>query len=285
MAANRAEFRIRDMARVLEVAESGFYRWDHRRHTPSSKDLEDARLIQRMRTIHAESRRSYGEVRLRHALRRAGEAIGLTRLRRLKRAGGIHCETRKAYRATTRRDRRQDPSPDLVQRDFRATGPNELWVADATHVHTDEGALYLAIILDVFSRRIVGHATDARQTAGLMVSALRQAVSLRAPSKRLVHHSDQGSQYTSMDFRRHCKGYGIRQSMGSVGDCYDNAMAEAVFSTIETELLDRCRFATRAQASRTLIQYIDGFYNSRRMHSSLGYLSPVEYEQRHRQAA
>lgn len=285
MVANRASFHVCDMARVLEVAASGFYRWQRNRDRRSAKAREDGRLLGRLRTIHVESRRTYGEARLLQAMRRDGESIGLCRLRRLMKEGRIRCETRKAYRVTTRRDSRRRPAPDLVRRSFRAQRPNELWVADATYVPTREGTLYLAIVMDAFSRRIVGYAMAARQTSQLMTQALRQAVTRRQPSACLIHHSDQGSQYTSHDFQRQCAAYGIRQSMGSVGDCYDNAMAESAFATIETELLDRHRFETRDAARRALIQYIDGFYNSRRIHSSLDHRSPIEYERHHAEAA
>ena len=277
MAANRHEFSVHEMARALGIARSGYYRWQAR--SPDSRPVRDRRWLAMLRSVHLEHRRLYGSRKLHHAMAMRGEPISMRQVRRLMVLGGIRCETRKAYRPTTKRDRRGQAACDRLGRHFRADAPNRVWVADATYVHTGEGTLYLATVLDVASRRIVGYAMGVRNTAELAVAALRRAIARRRPERgRLVHHSDQGSPYTSRSLRALCARWRIRRSMGEVGCCYDNAMAESFFSTLETELLDRQRFATREVAGREIVRFIDGYYNTRRSHSALDYASPAEYE-------
>ena len=180
---------------------------------------------------------------------------------------------------TTARDGSR-PAPDLVDRNFMADEPNRLWVADITYVPTWAGFLYLAVVLDAYSRRIVGWSMATTLGTQLVLDALNMAVLTRRP-RGVIHHSDQGSQYTSIAFGQRCRDVGVRPSMGSVGDAYDNAMCESFFATLECELLERCRFKTRAEAQIVIFDFIEGFYNPRRRHSSLGYLSPVDYERRH----
>ena len=200
------------------------------------------------------------------------------RVARLMRESDLAGVSRRKRPRTTRRDKTARPAPDLVDREFEAEAPDRLWVADITYVPTLCGFLYLAIVLDVFSRRIVGWAMARRPRAELVVDALNMAVAQRRPDKGVVHHSDRGSQYTSLAFGKRCRKAGIRLSMGSVGDCYDNAMAESFFASLECELLDRTKFQNHAEARRELFRYIEGWYNPHRRHSALGYLSPVNFE-------
>ena len=280
MQANRAEFHVTDMARVLGVFRSGFYRWLSDAEKRLRREAEDSRLIKRMRTIQEEVRWTYGARRMRIELFHRGDIVGFRRVIRLMRKGGLRCRTRRAKRGLTKPEDAAVKAPDMVGRKFTAERPNQLWVADSTHIHTLEGAVYLAIVLDVHSRRVVGYRIGMAHTAQLMVEALQHAASYRTVTGTLIHHSDQGSQYTSRAFRECCRRLGIERSMGRVGNCYDNAMAEAFFSTLETELLDAHRFRTREESKIAISRFIDGFYNTRRLHSALGYMSPVAYEKK-----
>jgi putative transposase len=196
------------------------------------------------------------------------------------RAAGLAGISRRRSRGCTRRNPRQEPYPDLVQRDFTPTAPDRLWVADITQHRTEEGWLYLAAVLDVFSRMVVGWAMGAQVVAGLVVRALTMAIRRRRPDGGLVHHSDHGAQYTSLAFGRTLREAGLAGSMGSVGDALDNAVAESFFASLQTELLDRHACATRAELRSAIFEYIEAFYNRRRRHSTLGYLSPAEFERR-----
>ncbi len=279
MAANRAEFTVLEMARVCEVARSGYYRWLAQSQQRSEAAQKTTALIQKLRTLHTECRGRYGARRLHQMLLLLGEPISLRQVRRLMTEAGIRCMTRRAKRKTTWRDPHAGKAADLVGRDFTAEAPNRLWVADSSYIHTRQGFLYLAVVLDVWSRRIVGYWMSARHSTGLMVTALNEALLQRNPDANiLVHHSDQGSQYTSAEFRNRCEQAGILRSMGRVGDCYDNAMAESFFSTLELELLDLHTFETRQQASAAIVQFIDGYYNTTRLHSALDYRSPIAFE-------
>ena len=232
----------------------------------------------RVRTVHASSRQTYGAPRVHAELRARGAAHGRKRIARLMRdAGLVGASHRRGGPTTTRRDKEARPAPDLVDRNFTAMGPNQLWVADITYVPTAVGFLYLAVVLDAFSRKIVGWAMANSLRAELVLDALEMAVGQRRP-KDVIHHSDQGSQYTSVAFGKRCGEAGVRPSMGSVGDAYDNAMAESFFSTLEAELLSRRRFASQAEARMACFSYIEGWYNTVRLHSALGYRSPMAYE-------
>jgi len=210
-----------------------------------------------------------------------GLHVGRKRVARLMRAAGLVGCHRRRRRGLTRRDPQAAPAPDLVERAFTAQRPDQLWVADITYVPTWSGWLYLAVVLDVWSRRVVGWAMADHLRAELVVDALEMALWTRQPAAGLVHHSDQGCQYTSLAFGRRCREAAITPSMGSVGDCFDNAMAESFFATLECELLDRTRFATRTQARVAVFDYLEGFYNPHRRHSALNYLSPTDYERSH----
>jgi putative transposase len=223
---------------------------------------------------------TYGARRIRIELREQGIRCARKRVVRLMREAGLSGAQRRRYRGTTRQAREALAAPDLVKRDFTASRANQLWVADVTYVRTGEGWLYLATVLDAWSRRIVGWAMGETLRTQLVVEALNMAVWNRRPIAGVVHHSDRGAQYTSVTFSRRCEEAGVLPSMGAVGDAYDNALAEAFFATLEIELLMQHTFATRKAARLALFDFIEGFYNSHRRHSALGYLSPAEFERR-----
>jgi len=276
MSANQATFSIATMARVLGASEAGYHAW--RKRPPSKRQEADTKLLQRVRTIHASSRQTYGAPRMHAELRAGGEKHGRKRIARLMRAAGlVGASRRRSGIITTRRDREARPAPDLVDRKFAAPGPNRLWVADITFVPTASGFLYLAVVLDAWSRKIVGWAMANHIRAELVVDALEMAIGQRRPGD-VIHHSDQGSQYTSLAFGNRCREAGVRPSMGSVGDAYDNAMCESFFATLECELLERRRFASQAEAKMACFSFIEGWYNPVRLHSALGYRSPMAYE-------
>ncbi len=277
MSANQASFPIALMARVLDVSKAGYYAW--LRRPPSAHAQADAVLLKRVRTVYATSRETYGAPRVHAELRTGGERHSRKRVARLMReAGLVGASRRRAGPITTRRDKEARPAPDLVDRDFAATAPNQLWVADITYVPTAAGFLYLAVVLDAWSRKVVGWAMANHLRAELVLNALEMAVGQRRP-RDVIHHSDQGSQYTSLAFGKRCKEAGVRPSMGSVGDAYDNAMCESFFATLECELLDRRRFTSQAEARVACFSFIEGWYNPVRLHSALGYRSPVRYEE------
>jgi putative transposase len=274
--ANQAEHRVRIMCRALDVSPSGFYAW--RKREPSSRAKADAEVSRRIHVIHEQSRATYGVPRVHAVLAADGFFVGRKRVARLMKAAGLEgVSRRKKYRSSRDKDAR--PAPDLVERDFTATAPNQLWVADITYVPTWAGFLYLAVVLDVYSRRIVGWAMENHLRTELVVDALNMAIGRRQPST-VIHHSDQGCQYTSVGFGLRCREVGVKPSMGSVGDAYDNAMCESFFATLECELLDRRRFKSQTEARLAIFDFIEGFYNTRRIHSALDYRSPVEYEER-----
>jgi putative transposase len=275
---NQAQFGVATPCRVLGVSPSGYYAW--RTRGPSKRARTDQELTARIRTIHEESYGTYGVPRVDKELRAEGECVNRKHIARLMRAAGIVGVSRRRWVTTTVRGAEDSPSPDLVHRNFTADAANRLWVADITYVPTWAGFLFLAVVLDAWSRRIVGWAMATHLRTELVLSALEMAIAQRRPSG-VVHHSDHGCQYTSFAFGRRCREAGVRPSLGSVGDAYDNAMCESFFATLECELIDRRTFRTQAEARIAIFQFIEGFYNPRRRHSSLDYLSPIEYERRH----
>lgn len=275
MRAHQAEFRVRTMARVLGVSPSGFYAWLRRQ--PSRRAREDRRLSEAVREAHAASRGVYGAPRVRAELRASGFSVSRKRVARLMREQGLAGVTRRRKFRTTIRNAERRPAPDLVNREFSASAPNRLWVSDITEVPTKTRPLYLAATVDAFSRRVVGWAMGLRQQTDLVLGALEMALDQRRASG-VIHHSDQGCQYTSFAFGARCRRAGVRPSMGSVGDCFDNAMAESFFATLECELLGRTPLATPEQARQEIFSFIEGWYNPRRRHSALGYRSPLDYE-------
>ena len=270
------------MCRVLEVSPSGYYAW--RRRKISVRSRQDEALRGRIIAIHEQSRRTYGSPRIHAELKDEGTDIGRKRVARLMREAGVAGVSRRKWIQTTRRDPATRPAPDLVDRKFEASGPNQLWVADMTYIPTAVGFHFLAVVLDVWSRKIVGWAMSSRMTTQIVLDALNMAIEQRRPAG-VVHHSDQGCQYTSIEFGKRCREANVRPSMGSVGDCYDNAMCESFFATLECELLDRTRLADRDQAELAVFDFIEGFYNTRRRHSALDYLSPLRFEQNNDVAA
>jgi len=270
------------MCRVLGVSTSGYYAWRNR--GPSAHTLDDQSLLQRIRDIYERSRQSYGMPRIYAELVAQGVRTSRKRVARLMAENGLEGISRRRRCRTTVRDRHARAVPDLVQRNFSATAPNQLWVADITYIPTWAGFLYLAVVVDVFSRRVVGWAMATHLRTELVLDALNMALWQRKPHN-VIHHSDQGTQYTSIAFGLRCTEAGVRPSTGSAGDCYDNAMCESFFATLEWELLDRQRFRSQAEARMAVFEFIEGWYNPHRRHSSLEYLSPVDYEKRHAQAA
>jgi putative transposase len=279
--ANQAEVAVRAMCRVLKVSASGFYDWLER--PASRRSIDDAVLTERIRTIHAHSDATYGMPRVRAELIEQGVCVSRKRIARLMRCAALRgVSRRRGFVITTQRDPRQPAAPDLVKRTFVADGPNQLWVADLTYVPTWAGFVFLAVVLDVWSRRVVGWSIGESLTSELVLAALNMALEQRKPLG-VIHHSDQGSQYTSVAFGERCRRMGVRPSMGSRGDAYDNAMAESFFATLECELIDRRSWETKTEARLALFTYIEGWYNPRRRHSALGQISPVEFERRRAQ--
>jgi len=266
------------MCRVLEVSTSGYYA--RQKRPPSARARADAALSARIAAIHQRSRASYGTPRIHVELREQGIRVGRKRVARLLHVAGLAGVSRRRSITTTQRDRAARPAPDLVERNFAAAEPNRLWVADITYIPTWAGFLYLAVVLDVFSRRIVGWAMESYLRTALVLKALNMALGQRRPHG-VIHHSDQGSQYTALAFGKRCDEAGVRPSMGSCGDCFDNAMCESFFATLECELLDRRRFKTQAEARMAVFDFIEGWYNPHRRHSALDYHSPINYERSH----
>ena len=278
MKAHRAEFPIRVMCRVLGLSPSGYYAWLKR--TPSAHARRDAQLRVKIRESWEGSRRTYGRPRIHADLKAGGERVGAKRVARLMREEGIKGVSRRRRPKTTQRDKGGRTVPDLVQRDFSASGPDKLWVADITYVRTARGWLYLSVVMDAWSRKITGWAMETHLRTELVEKALNAAVLRRRPNG-VIHHSDQGSQYTSCAFGRRCAEAGVRPSAGSVGDAYDNAMCESFFATLECELLQRRAFRDPGHAKQEVFEFIEGFYNPRRRHSAIGCESPVSFEQKH----
>jgi putative transposase len=280
--ANQAEYPVATMCRVLEVSTSGYYAW--RKRNVSRRSQEDAILSDRIRWIHLRSRGTYGAPRIHAELADEGVHVGRKRVARLMQVAGLQGVSRRRHPRTTVRAVGAQPAPDLVERDFTAARPNQLWVADITYIPTWSGFLYLAVVVDAWSRRVVGWSMASHLRTELVLDALDMATRRRHPSG-VIHHSDQGSQYTSIAFGKRCREANVRPSMGSVGDCYDNALCESFFATLECELLDRHVFHTRDEARRAVFEFIEGWYNLHRRHSALDYASPARYEMEHAYAA
>jgi putative transposase len=278
IAAEKTNYPVAVMCRVFGVNRTGFHNWERR--APSDRALQDAWLTERIKQIHDASRGVYGAPRIHAELRlEHGVRVGRKRVARLMKAAGIAgVRPRKRWR-TTIRIPGITPATDLVERQFRPTSPNVLWVADMTCLRTGEGWLYLAAVQDAHSRQIVGWSMATHMRASLVVDALQMALQRRRPGPGLIHHSDQGSQYVSLAFGRAAGQAGIAVSMGSRGDAYDNAVAETFFATLKKELVNRRSWPSRPGLQSAVFEYIEAFYNRRRRHSTLGMVSPAEYEQ------
>ncbi len=260
-------FYIAVMCRVLGVSRNGYYDWVKR--PPSFREIDDEVLTEKITQIHKDSKETYGYRGIADELNDNGEGVGEDRVYRLMRNASIKGLKRRKFHTTTKRDKRERPAPDLLNRDFSAEGPDKVYVADVTYVTSWAGVLFLAIVLDVYTRKVVGWATSSVQDASLVVKAMKMALARQKPDGSVIHHSDQGCQYTSRDFEKACDKAGVTISMGSVGDCYDNAMAESFFATLEFELLDRSVFENRHQALSAIFDYIERFYNPKRRHSKV----------------
>ncbi len=268
------------MCRVLGVSTSGYWAW--RKRAPSARERADRELAETILHIHHESRGTYGAPRVHAELAERGTRCGRKRVARLMRRCGLMGVHRRRYASTTERDPQARPAPDLVERDFHPAGPDSLWVADVTALPTARGFLYLAVVLDAWSRLVVGWSMGAHVDTALADGALSMALAWRRPPKGLVHHSDQGSEYVGLAHGQTVRDAGIRPSMGSVGDSYDNAMAESFFASLETELIDRRDWRDSDEARSDVFEWIAAFYNPNRRHSALGYLSPQVFEARYR---
>jgi len=279
--ANQAQFSVRTMCRLLGVSSSGYYAGVHRQ--PSARRQADEALSKRIRAIHLRSRSTYGCPRIHAELVDEGVRVSRKRVARLLREAGLQGASRRRRFSTTVRERDRHPAPDLVERNFTSSGPDQLWVADITYVPTLSGFLYLAVVLDAWSRRVVGWSMATHLRTELVLEALNMALWQRSPAA-VIHHSDQGTQYTSIAFGQRCRQSGVRPSMGSVGDCFDNALCESFFATLECELLDRRRFKTQTQARLEVFEFLEGWYNPHRRHSAIGYLSPMQFEKQNQAA-
>ena len=278
MSANQATYPVRVMGRLLGVSASGFYAW--RTRPRSVRALADIALTATIHAVHRRSGGAYGAPRIHAELADDYQTrVGQKRVARLMRAAGLAGLQPRRFITTTVRDVTADRALDQVDRQFAADGPDRLWVADITYVPTWAGFLYLASVLDVWSRRIVGWAMEPHLKTTLVLSALNMALAQRRPAA-VIHHSDRGCQYTSYAFGKRCREAGVMPSMGSTGDAYDNATAESVFATLEREVLNRRRFQSQAEARMAIFQWLEGWYNPHRRHSALGYRSPINYERR-----
>jgi transposase InsO family protein len=276
MLAHRGEHRVEKMAMNLGVTRSGFYAWVHR--AKATRQTADEQLRDLIQSIQREVKYRYGSPRMTRELRRRGRPVGHNRVARLMRQEQLGARRRKAYRVTTRSNHAHPVAENLLVRQFRVSAANRVWASDITYVPTAEGWMYLCVVLDLYSRRVVGWSMGRSLGMELAVGALLMAVMRRRPPRDLLLHSDRGVQYCAGVFRRHLRDHGIRQSMSRKGDCWDNACAETFFASLKTELIGDRVFVTREQARREIFEYIEVFYNRRRLHSYLGYLTPHEFE-------
>jgi len=270
------KFSIERMSKMLNVSRSGYYNfinWE-----PSKRFNEEKELLDKIRKIHSKSRQTYGSPRVYAALKKEGENCSRKRVARLMKKAGIQAKMKKRFKVTTKTNPKAKPAPNLLQQDFTAQQSNQRWVADITYVATAEGWLYVAAVLDLFSRKIIGLAMNERMTSDLVSAALEQALIHRKPQPGLIHHSDKGCQYTSHHFQELLKKHNITISMSGTGNCFDNAAMESFFHTLKTEHIHFEYFKTREEAKLSIFEYIEVFYNRQRLHSTLGYLTPLEFE-------
>ena len=276
ISAEKANFSVSVMCKLLDVSRSGFYAWDER--GPSASEIADEQLAVRIAAIHKASGGRYGSPMVRAELAAEGTSVSRKRVARIMRELGLASLRKRRFKATTDSRHKLPVAPNVLDRKFEVEAPDVAWVTDITYVWTSEGWLYLAAILDLFSRRVVGLAMSERIDRALVLAALRDAVGRRVPNVGLIHHSDRGSQYASADYQAALKEQGFVCSMSRKGDCWDNAVAESFFATVKTELIYPRRFATRAEAREAIFDYVEVYYNRRRRHSTLGYVSPVDFE-------
>lgn len=273
---NVRRFPVRLMCRALKVSAAGYYAWATR---PESRRARANRaLLVEIRALHAESRRTYGSPSVWDALRQRGHRVGENRVARLMRLEGIRAKTVKKWRATTDSSHKLPVAANALARQFTVTAPNRVWAGDITYVWTGEGWLYLAVVLDLYSRQVIGWAMGPRLTASLATEALTMALWRRKPARGLTHHSDRGVQYASGDYQRMLGNHGITCSMSRKANCWDNACVESFFATLKKELVHDRRYLTREEARQDIFEYIEVFYNRQRRHSTLGYRTPAEFE-------
>jgi transposase InsO family protein len=273
----KAAYPVAVMCRVLAVTRSGYYAW--RQRPESTRALRNRALHEEIRLAHTASRGTYGSPRIHRQLVADGHAVGRHRVARLMRRSGLKARCRRRFRTTTQSNHAHPIAENLLERQFAVESRDRAWVTDITYVWTQEGWLYLAVILDLYSRRVIGWSMGTRIDQELTLRALRMAFASRAPKGPLIHHSDRGSQYAATAYRDLLKAHGVACSMSRKGDCWDNAVAESFFATLKTELVYRTEFRTRARARRAIFEYVEGFYNRVRRHSYLGYVSPQAFEQ------
>jgi putative transposase len=273
---HREDFPVRLMCGVLEVSPSGFYDWLRRPESPRA--AEDRALVAKIQAVHGDSRRTYGSPRVHASLKAEGYRIGRKRVARLMRENDIRARTKRKFRVTT--DSRHDHpvAPNRLDRQFTVEAPNTVWLADISYIPTREGWLYLAVVLDLYSRQVVGWAMDEEMPQELTLAALDMALKRRRPLPGLMHHSDRGSQYAAAAYQARLAEHGIVGSMSRKGNCWDNAPMESFFHTLKTERVHHRDYQTRDEARRDIFEYIEVFYNRQRRHSTLGYLSPVQFE-------
>lgn len=276
MQQHQAEFSISVMCDVLSVSRSGYYAW--LKKPVSKRQLANAKLREKIRTVHHNSGESYGSPRVYQALKKQGEPCSENRVARLMREDGLRAKTKRRFKATTDSKHNLPVAPNLLNRDFSPEEPNQVYAGDITYIWTTEGWLYLAVVIDLFSRSVVGWAMDKRMTRQLVMDALTMAVLRRRPPSGVIFHSDRGSQYASADFQSLLAKHGMRCSMSRKGDCWDNAPVESFFGSLKQELVFHQRYPTRFHARQSIFGYIERFYNRRRLHSTLGYKSPGDYE-------
>jgi transposase InsO family protein len=273
---HRGGFPVTRMCQELDVSPSGYYAW--RQRPPSAREMANQELVRRIEAVYHDADGTYGSPRIYYELKEHGVGCSKNRIARLMRLRGLGAKQVRRYKSTTKRNKAHRTAPNLLERDFSADRPDHKWLTDITYIPTGEGWLYLAVILDLYARRIVGWGMAERMTATLTTRALEMAIQQRQPGDGLIHHSDQGSQYTDSGYQTLLKGHGIQVSMNGVGTWYDNAPMESFFGTLKSELVHHRVYHTRDQAKVDLFYYMEAFYNRRRRHSSLGYLSPEAYE-------
>jgi len=277
--AEKAQYPVEVLCAVLEVSRSGYYAWKKR--PPSTRAKSDAQLTVEIAATHKKSKRRYGSPRVHRALRKKGLRIGKKRIERLMRKNGIIARQKRRFRRTTDSNHANPIAPNIVERQFEPDAVNQVWAGDVTYIATDEGWAYLAVLLDLYSRRVVGWAMSATNDTALALAALQRAVrGRRVVPIGLVHHTDRGSPYASDDYRKALASHAMIASMSRKGDCWDNAVAESFFATLRVELVDDERYRTHGAAESSIGDYIETFYNAERLHSHLDYVSPIEFELR-----
>jgi transposase InsO family protein len=274
--AEKAEFPVSVLCEAVGVSRSAYYEW--RAGTPSERSAANRRLLAEIRAIHAEHRERYGSPRLRHELRARGLQVGKHRVARIMRENGLRARPRHRFRRTTDSRHRLPVAPNILARQFQPAAPNQAWAGDITYIWTAEGWAYLAVLIDLYSRRVVGWALRRTLSRELAIAALKRALATRRPPPGLVHHTDRGCQYASAEYRRILEQHGVRCSMSAAGNCWDNSVAESFFATLKKELVHGCAYQTRTEAYDSISQYIENYYNAKRRHSAAGNLTPIDFE-------